>query len=284
MSDEATCYLCGGVREGKSRICRNCAARFGTETLDTRSAPLSLEHESAEALADSLEEMSRRRLGDGGGSSRYRSQIPLPPQMREEQERAAVHRREERQRQATVDNAGRLAARREADLGKIVENCPACGSSVNQDGVHFSFCTDCGTELPGIQRPKTKRVRKPDASGVRDVRSSARQLAEVHEQARQHQHQQHQQTLHGTTTQDGTGNPVVLAVLSFLLPGLGQLLNRQVAKGVLTMVGSFVIQAVLPFGPLVTTVIRVLCAVDAYRIGERRRRGETVGETEWDLA
>ncbi len=50
------------------------------------------------------------------------------------------------------------------------------------------------------------------------------------------------------------------------------------------MVGSFVIQAVLPFGPLVTTVIRVLCAVDAYRIGERRRRGETVGETEWDLA
>jgi len=72
-------------------------------------------------------------------------------------------------------------------------------------------------------------------------------------------------------------------VLSFLLPGLGQLLNRQVAKGVLTMVGSFVIQA-LPIGLVVTTVIRVLCAVDAYRIGERRRRGEAVGDTEWDLA
>ncbi|MGC4045820.1 MAG: hypothetical protein QM758_18675 [Armatimonas sp.] len=280
MSDEASCYLCGAPREGKSRICRDCAARFGTETLDTRSTPLSLEHESAEVLADSLEEMARRRLGEGG--SRYRSQIPLPPQMREEQERAAVHRRENQQRQATVQNAERLAARREADFGKVVENCPACGSSVNQDGVQFSFCMDCGADLPAMQRPRTKRVRKPDASGVRDVRSSARQLAEVHEQARQHRHQQ-QQMVHGPASTETVGNPVVHAVLSFLLPGLGQLLNRQVAKGVLTMVGSFVIQA-LPFGAVVTTVIRVLCAVDAYRIGERRRRGESVGDTEWDLA
>jgi hypothetical protein len=276
VSDEASCYLCGAPREGKSRICRDCAARFGTETLDTRSAPLKLEHESAESLTDSLEEMARRRLGDSG--SRYRSQVPLPPQMREEQERAALHRREERQRQATVQNAEKLAARREADFGKVLENCPACGSEINQNGVQFSFCTDCGADLPTIPRPKTKRIRKPDASGVRDVRTPVRQLAEVHQQARQHQLE------HGPTGGDGQGgNPVVLAVLSFLLPGLGQLLNRQVAKGVLTMVGSFVLHS-LPFGSIVTTVIRVLCAVDAYRIAERRRRGETVGDTEWDLA
>ncbi len=274
MSDEASCYLCGGPREGKSRVCAACAARFGSETTDTRSAPLSLEHEDAMSLADSLEDMARRRLGTS--DARYRSHVPLPPQMREEKERERHHRAEERQRQATVDNVEKLAARREADFGKTLENCPACGAEINQGGVQFSFCTDCGTDLPTIARPKTKRVRKPDASGVRDVRTPVRQLAEVHRQAQQHQTEQAQ-------AETSTGSPIVFALLSFLLPGLGQLLNRQVSKGILTMVGSFILP-LLPFGALAATVLRVLCAIDAYRIAERRKRGESVGDTEWDLA
>jgi TM2 domain-containing membrane protein YozV len=274
VSDEATCYLCGGPRDGRSRVCPACAARFGQETTDTRSAPLTLEQESAESLADSLEQMARRRLGEGTG---YRSHVPLPPQMREEQEQRLRTRQEEARRQAVVENAEKLAARKEADLGKMLTHCPVCEAELPQDGPRFSFCTDCGADLPSVARPKTKRIRKPDASGVRDIRTPMRQLAEAHRQARQHQSEPQAAAVENI-------NPVVYAVLSFLLPGLGQLLNRQVAKGVLTMVASFILPGLTVVGGVGVMVLRVLCAIDAYRIGERRRRGETVGETEWDLA
>lgn len=275
MSDEASCYLCGNPRDGKGRVCLSCAARFSDESplTDRSNAPLHLEHESAENLAESLEEMARRRLGES--VPRYKSAIPLPPQMREEKVRVERTKEDETRRQAVVENASRLAARREVDQATVGTRCVACAKEVDEEGAKFSFCLHCGADLPSATKPKTRRVRKEDPSGVRDVRSRARELGELHRQAAQHQ-------LHAAPTGAQTElSPVVAAILAFVLPGLGQLLNRQVGKGVILMVGFLVFGQLL--GGIGSTVIRVLCAIDAYRIAERRRKGEAVGDGEWDV-
>lgn len=277
MSDEASCYLCGSPRDGKGRVCSRCAARFSDESplTDRSHAPLHLEHESAENLADSLDEMARRRLGES--VPRYKSAIPLPPQMREEKQRVERSQEEETRRQAVVENASRLAARREVDQATVGTRCVACATEVDEEGSKFSFCLHCGADLPSATKPKTKRVRKQDPSGVRDVRSRARELGELHRQAAQHQ--LHVEPPSATSEL----NPVVAAVLSFVLPGLGQLLNRQVSKGVVLMVGSLILRAYPPIG-FISTVLAIVCAIDAYRIADRRRKGEAVADGEWDVA
>ena len=255
-----------------------CSARFSDESplSDHSSAPLHLEHESAENLAESLEEMARRRLGES--VPRYKSAVPLPPQMREEKVQQKRTVEEEGRRKAVVENASRLAARREVEQKATVgTRCVSCAKEVDEEGAKFSFCLHCGSDLPSATRPKTKRVRKDDPSGVRDVRSRARELGELHRQAAQRQ--LHAEPMAAATTSELS--PVVAAILAFVLPGLGQLLNRQVSKGVVLMVGFLTVGSL--FGGLVQTVLRVLCAIDAYRIADRRRKGEAVADGEWDV-
>ena len=196
--------------------------------------------------------------------------------MREEKVRVERSREEESRRKAVVDNASRLAARREVEQTTVGTRCVACAEEVTEEGTNFSFCLHCGADLPSAVKPQTRRIRKEDPSGVRDVRSRARELGELHRQAAQHQ-------LHAEPTAAASEvNPVVAAILAFVLPGLGQLLNRQVAKGVMLMVGSLVLSAV-PGAGVVKTVLSILCAIDAYRIAERRRKGEPVADGEWDV-
>jgi hypothetical protein len=81
-------------------------------------------------------------------------------------------------------------------------------------------------------------------------------------------------------------NSTVHAILSFLFPGVGQLLNGQVGKGMLLILAAFVAVSLmrLPAFGLELLIVRVLIALDAYRIGEKRRNGQKVGEGDWDIA
>ncbi len=64
---------------------------------------------------------------------------------------------------------------------------------------------------------------------------------------------------------------ILFAVASFFIPGLGQMLNGQVVKGIVLLGASVV--TCCGFG-----LISVAAAIDAFMIAERKRRGESVGE------
>ena len=80
-------------------------------------------------------------------------------------------------------------------------------------------------------------------------------------------------------------NPTVHAILSFVFPGVGQMLNGQSGKGIFLIAAGIALSVLSPpFFPVVSIVARVLVAVDAYRIGERRRKGEKIEPGEWDFS
>jgi serine/threonine protein kinase len=77
-------------------------------------------------------------------------------------------------------------------------------------------------------------------------------------------------------------SPVLMAVLSFLLIGLGQMMLGQVAKGVMILVGTITV-VLVTFGaaaPL-APVVWILCAFDAYVIAAKLKAGRAVGKWEF---
>jgi len=78
--------------------------------------------------------------------------------------------------------------------------------------------------------------------------------------------------------------PYVSAILSFLLPGAGQLRNAQWSKGFFILLVSFLLLSLLPIGiwSVTALILRGLVAVDAFRIADRKRRGQTIAPWRWD--
>lgn len=68
------------------------------------------------------------------------------------------------------------------------------------------------------------------------------------------------------------GNPFVAAVLSVLFPGLGQLYNRELQKGIAVMVASVValVSIVVGVGILLYPAVWVYALWDAYKVAERQ--------------
>ena len=120
-------------------------------------------------------------------------------------------------------------------------------------------------------------------------RATVRKIAQVHAGAGV---AQAQQTLGSTSSIQLEAsvrretNSTLHAILSFLFPGVGQLLNGQVGKGMMLILAAFVAVSLmrLPAFGLELLIARVLIALDAYRIGEKRRNGQKVGEGDWDIA
>lgn len=61
-----------------------------------------------------------------------------------------------------------------------------------------------------------------------------------------------------------SGNPVLAALLSFILPGLGQVYSKQVLKGVLWFIAAVVLWPVL-----LGWIIHILSSIMAYRYAAR---------------
>lgn len=66
-------------------------------------------------------------------------------------------------------------------------------------------------------------------------------------------------------------DPILAALLSLVLPGVGQIMAGQAAKGAVMLVIAVLTCA---FGGL----FNLLAAVDAYLIAQRKKRGEVVGD------
>ena len=77
----------------------------------------------------------------------------------------------------------------------------------------------------------------------------------------------------------GEKNPVVAGLLSFLIVGLGQIYNGQVAKGLVLLVSAIVLGVLTAcIGSLVVAVVSI---VDAVMIAKKLQQGQAVGEWEW---
>lgn len=66
-------------------------------------------------------------------------------------------------------------------------------------------------------------------------------------------------------------DPALVAVISFFLPGVGQIMTGQVPKGAALLILFFVTCGL-------GGVLNVIAAADAWLIAQRRRRGETVSD------
>lgn len=247
--------------------------------------------------------------------------IPLPPQLkldedrRREAERATEAVAISRPSVATAPNPPRtvdVVSDAVAKPAPIVA-CPSCTKTITPENARFSFCVHCGADLPRpesarpeprteyptvppVQRtpfPTLGSAQEPFPNGVRDPRNTMRKIAQVHGGASgggqaQMQLPLPQQTMAATTEGETKRevNSTVNAICSFFLPGVGQMLNGQVGKGMLLLVGLFIAVSILGwqyFG-LPLLIAQTLSAIDAYRIGERRRSGEKVNDGEWDVA
>lgn len=74
-------------------------------------------------------------------------------------------------------------------------------------------------------------------------------------------------------------DPVLMAVISFFFPGLGQILMGQVKKGAVILLGS-IFFSFLTHG-FSFILVSILAVVDAYLIGKKLKEGKQVGEWEF---
>ncbi|AOV08686.1 zinc ribbon domain-containing protein [Sporosarcina ureilytica] len=130
-------------------------------------------------------------------------------------------------------------------ISDLAEVCPKCG--VRQNTVK-KYCHGCGEPVKEIQEMCT-------SCGV---------------------------SIKKTNKSSGTGeamHPAIPALLSFLIAGLGQLVNGQVAKGIVCFIGSIIL-AFITIG--ISAIITMpMLIIDAYLIAKKRQEGKQVGDWEF---
>jgi TM2 domain-containing membrane protein YozV len=76
---------------------------------------------------------------------------------------------------------------------------------------------------------------------------------------------------------DPAKSPLLAAVLSLVIPGLGQLYLGQERKGIIILVATIVLWCTFIGGPISS----LIAIVDAYQIGQKLATGQAVGDMEW---
>jgi TM2 domain-containing membrane protein YozV len=211
-----------------------------------------------------------------------RPTIPLPPQIKLEQQRFEAARAASEK----AETLRRAMAKRDEDRRRTAKiaaatavDCVRCGTRVNEvPGQAFSFCMECGADLPSrvSAAAPTSRTMPPaptQQQAFTSLSSSAVMNANI--------------SGSGTTAQrGGRVEPGVAAMLSFFVPGVGQIMNGQVEKGILLLLGLYVAAFLfgLPAFGLLMLLARIVITIDAYRIAQRKRKGQMVRTGEWDIS
>lgn len=264
------CARCGQENPVGATRCAECGEAFG-------GAVLLSEQEPRTSYAGPWWQSESQTEGEERVSAEERI-IPLPPQLRAEQEReqrVAEERQrwaEERQRSEAAGRAARQAAyeqalrRRERAQQRLEQRMRELADA--EAAVYNT------TEAPEQYIQETPMY-GPQVT-VRSVEETTpvthvTQVAPVSEVEE--------------TVRPGMTNPVVAAVSSALVPGLGQFMNGQSIKALLLLLGFMVATFIFSQSPvgLLVMVGRILAAVDAYRIATRRRAGKNIRDGEWDL-
>ena len=220
--------------------------------------------------------------------------IPLPPQLAEEQARrdrnAAPAPVDSRGRRHPLPETGRTSRRpttptpaaatppqpTAAPVADVI--CPKCQRTTS---TRFTFCMKCGTDFPpGYVASLTGHHPQPSTpggrGGVRDTRTTVRQINRIHEGrsngaagsglgSAQTSGQEE-----WTRVQSGlSGNPFLVAFLSFLMPGLGHMMMGEHKKGLPWLFAGIAAMAFLPswsFTIWIPLFLRVFSAINAYQL------------------
>lgn len=317
MPEERICPACGRANPLDARTCRNCAAAFGGAVLLSQDAPRQAAY-SAEF--PTVRDGSWR----GVSTQKEKIPLPpqlqaeqrrreLEWERREAEQKAAVARRAEAERRIAEEQERRRVAMEAAAAALRVEQeeraqrvagartasrvCGRCRTPSEEiAGTTFSFCLKCGADL-------TDGKAETRAAEVVEAREEPRSYRESMLQRRARYRSRigaaREETVarieaaraekvaiaNGTAQAAITVSPTSAAVWSFLLPGVGQMLNGQVGKGALLLLALWIATGAFDLSSFGLTLViaRGLVALDAYRTGERRRRGETVQTWEWNI-
>lgn len=242
---------------------------------------------------------------EGVSTSRKPGEMPLPPQVqaeslrreREEAHRKAVEARAARERAELERRRAEIEARQRQNAGRLCLNC-GTPAPANGGESSFSFCLNCGTSFADNKEQAPAASVMPAIPPVPTVTSP---VGVLRQQARREVQQSEGYGAVSYAPPRGTvvrvaersdilpvteATPYVAAILSFLLPGTGQLRNAQWGKGFALLLATFALLTLLPIGlwGITALILRALVALDAFRIAERRRRGQTVAPWQWDAS
>jgi len=236
--------------------------------------------------------------------------IPLPPQIAEEQAR-----RERSAAPAPVDTRGRKhplpaqqrSSQNQDGSGQAAQKSPQpsapqavdviCPKCQRTTSTRFTFCMKCGTDFPpgyiaSLTGHSPQAATPSGRSGVRDTRSTVRQINRIHEAWG------NGIPGHGMGTAQASGeeelprlnagmmaNPFLVAFLSFLMPGLGHMLMGEYKKGLPWLFAGIAAMAFLPswtFLMWVPLLLRVFSAINSYQLATIKQGEQQRGPFEAD--
>ncbi len=304
------CPACGRANATAARTCANCATVL---TPPAPTQPSEVGEDWKRLAAQEAVYGSEFGTVQGGAwgqvsTERKSGELPLPPQVQAE---ALRREREEAQARAVAARARReaeeQAKKREADAARVravagankataIRQCARCGatSDTAQEGTNFSFCLLCGgsfADNPGIRTATPNRMPNgtvPPVIVVPPPPTVTSPVGVLQQQARREVRAPYTPTVRvreeAAILPFTEVTPYVSAILSFLLPGAGQLRNAQWSKGFFILLASFVLLSLLPIGiwSVTALILRALVALDAFRIADRRRRGQPITPWRWD--
>lgn len=126
----------------------------------------------------------------------------------------------------------------------------------------------------------TSRERGPDEVFCRDCGAVISERAEICPECGVRQRAPPRSSVDSTLDDvfEG-GNPFVAAVLSAVFPGLGQIYNRELEKGIAIIVASFLaaLSALVLIGFLLFPLVWLYAIYDAYTVADRLGRTADVG-------
>ena len=165
--------------------------------------------------------------------------------------------------------------------------CPKCQRTTS---TRFTFCMKCGTDFPvgyvaSLTGHSPQAATTGGRSGVRDTRTTVRQINSIHEARGNGTSGHGMGTAQASSEEElprlNTGmlaNPFLVAFLSFLMPGLGHMLIGEHKKGLPWLFAGIAAMAFLPswtFLMWVPLLLRMFSALNAYQLatikhGEQR--------------
>jgi len=220
--------------------------------------------------------------------------IPLPPQVAEEQirrQRSAAPAPADSRAHKHPLPASQRAPQRPGPSGQTSPRsaqptapqavdviCPKCQRTTS---TRFTFCMKCGTDFPSgyvasLTGHSPQAATPGGRSGVRDTRTTVRQINSIHEGRGSRAAGAGMGTAQASGEEElprlnagMLANPFLVAFLSFLMPGLGHMLIGEHKKGLPWLFAGIAAMAFIPswtFLMWVPLLLRMFSAINAYQL------------------